>query len=261
MDAVSARPRIAVLLDENTSGDGRRYEAAKGYFEGVHGAGGVPFGIPYLEGLAEVVVRDFDGVLLTGGRYASPAEWYLGTRRPAPPAHARTAVETRIVLDCLRLGRPLLGICAGMQLLAGLSGCRLRGDIASRPSCGIDHTAGARGHIVRLAAESRLRRLVGRSEIHVNSFHEEAVSLLSPGVRLGAVAEDGVIEAIEVCAHPFAMGIQWHQELLVGVGHPGDGVFQGLVDAARTGSAGRRRASDARPEHRSEPILREAPYE
>jgi putative glutamine amidotransferase len=230
----TARPQIAVLLDENTSGDGRRYEAAKGYFEGVHAAGGLPFGIPYLEGMAEVVAREFDGVLLTGGRYASPAEWYLGARPQAPAAPDRTAVETRIVSDCLRLGRPLLGICAGMQLLAGLSGCRLRGDIASRPSCGIDHAAGARGHIVRLAPESRLRRLMGRSEIHVNSFHEEAVSVLSPAVRLAATAEDGVIEAIEVCAHPFAIGIQWHQELLAGAGHPGDGIFQGLVDASRT---------------------------
>ena len=26
------KPRIAVILDENTSGDGQRYEAAKGYF-------------------------------------------------------------------------------------------------------------------------------------------------------------------------------------------------------------------------------------
>ncbi|HEY8003776.1 MAG TPA: gamma-glutamyl-gamma-aminobutyrate hydrolase family protein [Phenylobacterium sp.] len=232
--SAAARPRIAVLLDENTSGDGRRYEAAKGYFEGVHAAGGLPFGIPHLEGMAEVVVRDFDGVLLTGGRYASPAEWYLGARSPAPASPDRAAVETRIVSDCLRLGRPLLGICAGMQLLAGVSGCRLRGDIARGPSCGIDHAAGARGHIVRLAAGSRLRSLVRRSEIQVNSFHEEAVSLLSPAVRLGATAEDGVIEAIEVDAHPFAIGIQWHQELLAGAGHPGDGVFRGLVDAART---------------------------
>jgi putative glutamine amidotransferase len=234
MGARAARPRIAVLLDENTSGDGRRYEAAKGYFEGVYAAGGLPFGIPYLEGVAEVVVRDFDGVLLTGGRYASPAEWYLGDRPPAPTAFDRAAVETRIASDCLRLGRPILGICAGMQLLAGLSGCRLRSDIASRAVFGVDHAAGARGHIVRLTPDSRLRRLIGRSEIQVNSYHEEAVSDLSPAVRLAATAEDGVIEALEVSAHPFAIGIQWHQELLVGAGHPGDAVFHGLVDAART---------------------------
>lgn len=232
--AVAARPRIAVLLDENTSGDGRRYEAAKGYFEGVYLAGGLPFGIPYLEGMAEVVAGEFNGVLLTGGRYASPGEWYLGARSQEPAAPDRTAVETRIVSDCLRLGRPLLGICAGMQLLAGLSGCRLRGDIASRRSCGIDHAAGARGHIVRLSPDSRLRSLVRRSEMQVNSYHDEAVTLLSPAVRAAATAADGVVEAIEVRAHPFAVGIQWHQELLVGVGHPGDAVFKGLVDAART---------------------------
>lgn len=232
--AAGPRPRIAVLLDENTSGDRRRYEASKGYFEGVHAAGGLPFGIPYLDEMAEVVLRDFDGILLTGGRYASPADWYLEAPPQAPPAPDRAAVEARIVSDCLRLGRPLLGICAGMQLLAGLSGCRLSGGITSRPSYGIDHAAGDSGHTVRLAHDSRLRGLIRRSEIQVNSFHQEAVSALAPRVRMAAIAEDGVIEAIEVRDHPFAIGIQWHQELLVGAAHPGDAVFQGLVDAART---------------------------
>src|SRR5207253_2215436 len=43
---VVRRPRIAVLLDENTSTGGTRYEAAKGYFGGVSRAGGLPFGVP-----------------------------------------------------------------------------------------------------------------------------------------------------------------------------------------------------------------------
>lgn len=44
----ASRPSITVILDENTSGDGARYEAAKGYFWAVAAAGGLPFGIPYL---------------------------------------------------------------------------------------------------------------------------------------------------------------------------------------------------------------------
>ena len=41
-----SRPWVAVLLDENTSTGGTRYEAAKGYFLGVSRAGGLPFGLP-----------------------------------------------------------------------------------------------------------------------------------------------------------------------------------------------------------------------
>ena len=42
------RPRIAIILDENTSADASRYEASKGYFTAIRDAGGLPFGIPYL---------------------------------------------------------------------------------------------------------------------------------------------------------------------------------------------------------------------
>ena len=43
------KPRIAIILDENTSADASRYEASKGlFFSAIRDAGGLPFGIPYL---------------------------------------------------------------------------------------------------------------------------------------------------------------------------------------------------------------------
>src|SRR5262249_3724550 len=41
---MSHKPRIAVILDENTSVDGTRYEATKGLFSAIRDAGGLPFG-------------------------------------------------------------------------------------------------------------------------------------------------------------------------------------------------------------------------
>jgi putative glutamine amidotransferase len=63
----------------------------------------------------------------------------------------------------------------------------------------------------------------------VNSFHREAIAEVGGGVQATAHASDGVIEAIEVPGHPFAIGLQWHQELLSG--EPGDAIFRGLVSA------------------------------
>lgn len=74
----SAKPRIAVILDENTSGGGRRNEASKGYFEGIANAGGLPFGVPYLAEMVDVVLSDFDGVLSVGGRFSYPSHWNYG---------------------------------------------------------------------------------------------------------------------------------------------------------------------------------------
>lgn len=71
--AISPRPpRIAVILDENTSGDASRYEAAKGYFRAVSAAGGLPFGVPYLPQIVGVVLDEFDGLVSVGGRFAYP---------------------------------------------------------------------------------------------------------------------------------------------------------------------------------------------
>jgi putative glutamine amidotransferase len=223
---------VAVILDENTSGDGRRYEAAKGYFRGVRDAGGVPFGVPYFPEVVAPVLAEFDAVLSVGGRFAYPDDWYLDGRTSKAPASERFEVERAIVLGCLEAGKPILGICAGMQMMACLKGAKLTPDLkADRPDA-VDHDSRETMHAVELAEGSRLREIVGRPALEVNSFHREAIVVAGPGLRAVAHAPDGVIEAIEVPDHPFAIGLQWHQELLTDREHPGNAIFRGLVVAA-----------------------------
>jgi hypothetical protein len=69
---MTERPQIAVILDENTSGDGSRYEASKSYFRAIVKAGGLPFGAPYFPELVQPVLDEFDAVLSCGGRFAYP---------------------------------------------------------------------------------------------------------------------------------------------------------------------------------------------
>jgi putative glutamine amidotransferase len=226
------KPRIAVILDENTSGGATRYEAAKGYFRGISDAGGLPFGIPYLPEIIQVVLDEFDGLLSVGGRFAYPDEWYLpGQVSKAPPSE-RFAVERAIVEGYLARDKPVLGICAGMQMLACLSGCRLTPDLRAMMPGALEHDQRSQLHPVEIAANSRLAAIVGEETIEVNTFHREAVAQLAPSVTASAYARDGIVEAIEIPASRFAIGIQWHQELLVGMDHPGNRLFQGLVEAA-----------------------------
>jgi len=226
-----AKPRIAVILDENTSGDGRRYEAAKGYFRGVHDAGGLPFGIPYFPDMIDVVLRDFDGVLSVGGRFAYPDDWYVGGSGSRSPPSERFEIERALVAGCLDTAKPILGICAGMQMIACLMGSRLSPDLRQSHPNAIEHDKHDYLHPITLEPGSRLRALVGAATLLVNSFHREAVVELGAGIEATAHAADGVVEAVEVPDHRFAIGIQWHQELFAGAGHAGDAVFQGLVDA------------------------------
>ena len=202
------RPRIAIILDENTSGDGTRYEAAKGYFRGVRDAGGLPFGIPYLFEMVNVVLEEFDGLVSVGGRFAYPDEWYLpGEVSKAPPSE-RFKIERALVEGYLARDKPVLGICAGMQMLACLHGCRLTSDLRAMNPNALDHDRRGHVHQIEIAAGSRLAGIVEQSAMDVNSFHREAVVHLTPSVVASAHAEDGIIEAVEITSSRFAIGIQ-----------------------------------------------------
>jgi putative glutamine amidotransferase len=228
---MTKRPRIAVILDENTSGDGRRYEASKAYFQAIRDAGGLPFGIPYLPDIVESVLVEFEAVLSCGGRFAYPDSWYLPGRTSKAPPSERFEVERAIVTGCIERGKPILGICAGMQMIACLNGSRLTPDLRADNPDALDHDSRNTLHWVTLAGGSRLRAVVGAPSLLVNSFHREAIVEVGSGVQAAAHASDGAIEAIEVPDHPFAIGLQWHQELLSGEEHPGDAIFRGLVSA------------------------------
>jgi putative glutamine amidotransferase len=175
------------------------------------------------------VLSEFDAVLSVGGRFAYPDEWYVDGRSSKSPPSERFGVERAIVLGCLEKGKPILGICAGMQMIACLNGSQLTPDLKADLPGALEHDGREAMHAVTLVEGSRLREVVGRASIEVNSFHREAIAVVGPGVRAVAHAPDGVIEAIEVPEHPFAIGLQWHQELLAQEEHPGNAVFKGLL--------------------------------
>ena len=71
-------------------------------------------------------------------------------------------------------------------------------------------------HALVLEPGSRLAGILGREPSPVNSLHHQALGEAGAGVRVSARAPDGVIEAIELEDHPFALGVQWHPEKLAG---------------------------------------------
>lgn len=225
------QPRIAIILDENTSTGGTRYEAAKGYFRGVSSAGGLPLGIPYLPEVVDIVLNEFDGLVCVGGRFAYPDDWYIAGEVSKAPPSERLDVERAIVEGFLERDKPILGICAGMQMLACLSGCRLTSDLPASFPHANEHDKRDHLHAVDLLPESRLAKIIGKPRIEVNTFHCEAVVQLSPAVLASAHAEDGIVEAIEVVSSSFAIGLQWHQELFAEADHPGNTVFRAFVEA------------------------------
>jgi putative glutamine amidotransferase len=54
--------------------------------------------------------------------------------------------------------------------------------------------------------------VVGESETAVKSHHHQGVDELGEGVEASGWSDDGVVEAIELPGHSFALGVLWHPE-------------------------------------------------
>jgi len=227
-------PRIAVILDENTSVDGTRYDTPKDYFLAVRNAGGLPFGIPYLPEIIEIVAKEFDGFLAVGGRFSYPENWYVDGDASRFPASERLEIEQAIMLRYLDMDKPVLGICAGMQMLACLNGCLLSSSIRETSTDILEHDRRGSLHPVSIIAGSKLAHIIGETVLDVNSRHREAVVHVDPSVIASAHAPDRVVEAIEIPSKRFAIGLQWHQEGFAASDHAGNRIFRSFIDACRS---------------------------
>ena len=67
-------------------------------------------------------------------------------------------------------------------------------------------------HKVQVLEGTRLAKIIGSGIHEVNSYHHQAIKSLSPKVEKMAESEDGLVEAIAVKNHRFAIGVQWHPE-------------------------------------------------
>jgi putative glutamine amidotransferase len=205
-----------------------------GYAHAVVAAGGMPVVIPPFGGTSELLDR-LDGLVFSGGSDIDPA---LYGRERAPETTAvmrhRDDSELELLRAALDRGRPVLGVCRGMQLLNVACGGTLVQHLAETP--GVVHK-GPPGtfstHSVTVEPGTRLQALVG-DEVEVHSCHHQGIDRLGDGLVVTAHAPDGVIEAIEGDTAHFALGVLWHPEEHAELGGP---LFRGLVEAAQPAAA------------------------
>ncbi|MFW2851926.1 gamma-glutamyl-gamma-aminobutyrate hydrolase family protein [Sphingomonas sp. TX0543] len=179
--------------------------------------------LPMLMEAGEIVPR-LDGLLLTGSpSNVSPARY--GERDAAdadgPFDTARDEMTAAMVQACLAAGKPVFGICRGLQELNVIFGGTLRRDM-SRADAPLPHHAPddaswdamfAHGHEVTLAPGGVLGRALGKERIEVNSVHFQGVARLADGLRVEATAPDGVVEAFSATGHGApVLAVQWHPE-------------------------------------------------
>jgi putative glutamine amidotransferase len=229
-----SRPLVAIPLDVGNTG---RIEQPRAYADAVREAGGLPVPVPCADpSLAGEYLAACDGLLVAGGDFDIPPERYGEARRPGcgPSRPGRTAFEEAMVVGALAAGKPVLGVCGGMQLLAVVRGGKLHQHLPD--DLGVSHEQpppkDVPSHVVEIGPGSLLERLVGPEPLPVNSTHHQAVSLPGNGVAVSGWAPDGVVEAIEIEGARFALGVQWHPEVLASRDSRQSAILRGLVRAA-----------------------------
>ncbi len=208
-------------------------------------AGGVPWMIPLLEHEEDLrpIYDRLDGILIPGGADVDPSMYGEARHEHCevsdPP---RDRVELQLIRWALEDGKPVLGICRGIQLINLAAGGTLYQDLAAQLEGSVKHDyfpgqGFARDqltHDVVVEEGSVLAEIFGAGTLRVNSMHHQAINRLGEGLVVTARAtDDQVVEGVEVPDHPFMVGVQWHPEALAVNDEVTRVLFDRFIDAAR----------------------------
>jgi putative glutamine amidotransferase len=230
-----ARPRVGVTIafDQRRAGF---FTLRREYLRSLEAAGAVALVLaPGRPADAPRLLDAVQGLLLTGGSDVDPSLYGEAPHpRLGPLFRDRDDFELALCRVALDRDLPILGICRGHQVLNVATGGTLVQDIPSEVSGGEVHDSERerwqRSHLVRILPGTRLRELLGRDCVSVNSFHHQAVKTLGRGLRVSAVSSEGsVVEGIELETARFALGVQWHPEAFWDQADGFGGLFAGLV--------------------------------
>lgn len=234
-----AKPLIGLGLDYEAEGSFSPYPyyaLREHYFHAILAAGGIPLAIPHTADALPDFLDQVQGVLAPGGVYPSPNDWY-GEANDDTPLHPRAAFDCSLMRATLERDLPVLGICAGMQVMAYTQGSVCYHNVHQETDTTVNHKEKLklkeRVHSVTIDPDSQLYQLIGTTELQVNSNHNEAIKQPGTGVNVSATAPDGVIEAIELPAYRFAVGVQWHPEFFAEEDSPDQRIFKGFIQACQ----------------------------
>ena len=210
------------------------------YVRAVEKAGGLPVILAPgpVEHVGDLLGR-LDGLLLSGGSDIDPERYGEDPHQTVEGVNPeRDAFELAISREALARDFPLLAICRGHQVLNVAMGGTLVQDIPSQIQGALDHDPKKErwepAHEVRILPGTRLRSILGRDRVAVNSIHHQAVGTPGQGLVVSACSVgDDVVEGIELPTRRFVVGVQWHPEAFWDQPRDFQALFSALVDASR----------------------------
>lgn len=234
-------PKIGITTVNNTNPANGSELTTLGwtYIDAVSRSGGLPLLVPSItdETLLDAYVEACDGFIFSGGIDVSPC-CYGEMQHPL-------LGDTSLKLDKSQIGlvkraiaarKPFLAICRGNQVLNVACGGTLYqdnslhgGDIAKHMQ---KTDRGDVSHEITIREGSTLYEMYG-GKLWINSYHHQSIKAVGEGLNVTAVADDGIIEAVELADYPYGLGLQWHPEVMLLTDEGMRPLFDGLVKAAR----------------------------
>ena len=231
------KPLIGIGSDvQSPTGERERAFVYLTYVEALRRAGAIPVVIPPQPENAAELVHELDGILLAGGYDCDPKAY---GEQPHPTVELmdarRQSNDVSLAKYARDRGIPTLGICLGVQVMNVAAGGTLVQDINSEMETEIEHASEPEDrarHDVIIEQGTKLAGILDRHELNVNSSHHQAIRRVGEGLRVTALAPDGVVEGLEDPRHPFYVGVQWHPEDMSG-DSSASSLFGAFVEAAR----------------------------
>lgn len=237
------KPIIGITLDYQTKSEEQGgysnfpwYALRTHYAKAVTDAGGIAVLIPYEKDSIQNYIDICDGFIFPGGDYDINPAFYGETVEPETEllTDDRVNFEASLMKSAMANKMPILGICAGHQLLNVVCGGTLYQAIRKHIPGALEHKhkmgQSELCHKISISNDSLLHKIVGTDEYMVNSNHRQAVRKPGKDLIITAIAPDGVVEAIEHQSLPFCLGVEWHPEYQQ---HEEDrAIFRGLLKAA-----------------------------
>ena len=224
-----SRPVLGIVCCTRTVGEEPAQAVMNRYAEPVMRYANVAsLLVPNLDHLmtAGDVVPRLDGLLLTGSpsnlevtRYAGVPEGEGDGDGPFDPR--RDAISLDLIRTMLDAGKPVFGICRGLQEINVAFGGTLRRDTSRNPDLLAHHAPGEVGfrqmfdhsHPVSLTQGGVLNRALGCDTMSVSSVHFQGVDRLGIGLHPEAHAPDGLVEAVSATVNGApVLAVQWHPE-------------------------------------------------
>lgn len=213
----------------------------RGYLMELERAGALAVLLPTLDSAdaAEAHLDRLDGLLLSGGEDIHPR--FYGEEPLAAldsVDERRDRFEMALVRGAHRRDLPVFGVCRGIQVMNVALGGDLFQDIPSQTGSRYGHTQKSSDdilwHRLQVAPESLLHRILGRTEVAVNSFHHQACRRIGEGLAVTAkTVADDIVEGLEDPGRRFFLGVQWHPEISAPAGDVASrSLFEAFVEAA-----------------------------